>query len=338
MFDILKEKFKSFTESIKKKIDKENTSINSTTKKENEENKKNIGILEKTKLLLLKQEVIINISDIESSLNSLELELLESDIAYEACEEILNDIKTELVGSHKKVNIKIENIIENAIKKSILNILSKNFFDIDEYIEKNKNKFIHILFVGINGTGKTTSLVKLAYYLKTKFNCSVAIAAGDTYRAGAIDQLDIHSKNIDVKLIKYDNRKDPTSVIYDAITYCKNNNMNILLSDTAGRMHTNINLMEQLKKIYKMTQPNLVLFVEDSTAGQDAIERINYFNNSINIDGIILTKLDADTRGGAAVSVSYISKKPIIFVGIGQSYQDLKKFNSEWFVKELFNK
>ncbi len=335
MFDNLKIKFNEFKSSISRKL---NVLENEKMIHNKEDNfiKKDVNIFEKAKLFILNKEVIINEKELEYLLEKFKLELLESDVAYDVSEYIINELKSNLIGSSKKINENIEEIVLKSIKKSINDILSNNYFDFDKFIKEHKNDFIHILFIGVNGTGKTTTIAKLSKYLSKNMNLSVAIAAGDTYRAGAVEQLEIHSKRLNIKIIEDRNRKDPTSVIYDGISYCKSEKINVLLSDTSGRMHTNKNLMSQLEKIYRITKPNLVFYVEDSTSGNDAIERIKYFGDIVPIDGIILTKLDADTRGGSAISMSYISKKPIVFIGTGQKYSDIHKFNSDWFVNELF--
>ena len=330
MFEKLKEKINNFTKKISIKIENENIL--------NKSMKNNPNIFERAKNLILNQEVLISIKDIEEPLEQLRIELLEYEITYDVCDFIISKLKKDLIGKNKKINLKINDVIKKSMVDSIEEILNKNIFDFDNFINENNKKFIHILFVGVNGSGKTTSLAKLAFYLKEKFNLSIAIAAGDTYRYGAIEQLNIHSNKLGLKLIMDEERKDPTSIIYDAIKYCKKNNINILLSDTSGRMNNNKNLMNQLNKIYRLTNPNFVFFVEDSTSGHDTIERIQDFNKVIPINGVILTKLDTDTKGGGAISISYLSKKPIIFIGNGQKYSDFKKFDTKFFIDEIFNK
>ena len=213
--------------------------------------------------------------------------------------------------------------------------MSHNVFDFDEYIAARKGQTTHLAFIGINGTGKTTSIAKIAYRLQQQ-GYSVAIAAGDTYRAGAIDQIRIHADRLGIKLISHQEGSDPAAVIYDALQYSKAHNIDVLLSDTAGRMHTNVNLMAQLEKICRVSSPDLIIFVDESTAGNDAVRRASQFSEAVRIDGTILTKLDADSKGGAAISIAGITKSPILFFGVGQEYGDLQKFDPEWFVNTLF--
>lgn len=167
-------------------------------------------------------------------------------------------------------------------------------------------------------------------------NYSVVVAAGDTFRAGAIEQLEEHANRLGVKLIKHKAGADPAAVIYDAVRHAESKRIDIVLSDTAGRMHTKRNLIEQLEKIKRVTEPDLTIFVDESIAGNDAVERARMFNETVGIDGSILTKLDADPKGGTAISISFITGKPILFLGIGQGYDDLKKFDSKWLVDRIF--
>jgi|GEM_PF-22984 len=295
---------------------------------------KKAGFFDKAKALF-NREVILDEKDLEEPLFELEMALLESDLALSVCEAIINSVREELIGTHKKIGKNSSQFIEDALKKSILNVMSANVFDFDEYIKNKEGKTIHLAFVGINGTGKTTSVAKLAHRFK-KQGYSVVLAAGDTFRAGAIDQIQIHADRLGVKLIRHHEGSDPAAVIYDALQYAKSHNIDILLSDTAGRMHTNLNLMSQLEKICRVSNPDLVIFVDEATAGNDAVERARQFSEAVEIDGSILTKLDADSKGGAAISIAYITQKPILFFGMGQEYDDLMKFDPEWFVNKLF--
>jgi fused signal recognition particle receptor len=194
-----------------------------------------------------------------------------------------------------------------------------------------------VSFIGVNGTGKTTTIAKLAERLKEQ-QYNVVIAAGDTFRAGAIEQLEKHADRLGVKMIKHQQGADPAAVIYDAVQYAKNNKKDVVLADTAGRLHTNTNLMEQLKKISRVVKPDLVIFVDEAIAGNDAVERARLFNDAVPVSGTILTKADADAKGGAAISIAHITGKPILFLGVGQEYKDLKKFETQWFLDRLFER
>lgn len=293
------------------------------------------GFVQKAKALVFEREFILDENDLEDTLWELEMALLESDIALSVSEKIVESVKNELVGSRKKIGKNTGKVVEDALRKSIYDVMSANIFDFDDFI-RNAEKPVHIVFIGINGTGKTTTISKLAKRLRD-MDHSVVIAAGDTFRAGAIDQIAIHADNVGIKLIKHQEGSDPAAVIYDAVQYAKGHNMDVVLSDTAGRMHTNVNLMAQLEKVCRVSPPDLTIFVDEAVAGNDAVERAEQFNNAVPIDGSILTKTDADSKGGAAISIAYITGKPIIFLGMGQGYDDLQKFDPKWFVDQLFD-
>ncbi len=187
----------------------------------------------------------------------------------------------------------------------------------------------------MNGTGKTTTIAKMAERFKEQ-GYSVVIAAGDTFRAGAIEQIEKHADSLGIKIIKHQEGADPAAIIYDAIQYAKAKHKDIVLADTAGRMHTNINLMDQLKKVCRVNQPDLVIFVDEAVAGNDAVERAKLFNSAVPFNGSILTKADADSKGGAAISIAYTTGRPILFLGIGQTYKDLVRFDPDWLINRLF--
>lgn len=294
-----------------------------------------IGFTQKAKALVFNREVYLDSKDLEEPLWELELGLLESDLALSVSEAIVESVKKQLTGTTKRIGSNTGEIVEGALKKAILDVVSANTFDFDEYV-RNREKPVHIVFVGINGTGKTTSIAKMTHRL-LKSDYSVVLAAGDTFRAGAIDQLGIHADRLGVKMIKHQPGADPAAVVYDAVQYAKSHKIDFVLSDTAGRMHTNLNLMSQMEKICRVSTPDLIIFVDEAVAGNDAVERAAQFNEAVPIDGSILTKIDADAKGGAAISIAYITGKPILFFGIGQGYEDLKKFDPEWFIDQLFN-
>jgi fused signal recognition particle receptor len=195
---------------------------------------------------------------------------------------------------------------------------------------KKKEPFV-LMFVGINGTGKTTTIAKVAHFLRDK-SYSVLLAAADTYRAGSIEQLEEHGKRLGMRVIKSIYGGDPAAVAYDAVSHAKAHGINIVLIDTAGRMQTNQNLMNELVKVKRVVAPDLTVFVVDSLIGNDAVMQAEEFNKAIGVDATILTKVDADVKGGSALSVTYVTQKPILFIGVGQTYRDLELFNPEKFV------
>ncbi|MCZ7403161.1 MAG: signal recognition particle-docking protein FtsY [Candidatus Methanoperedens sp.] len=293
-----------------------------------------IGILDRIKAAVFEQEFIIGESGLKDHLWELEMALLESDVALPVAEKIVESVKTELVGSRRKIGSDTGKIVEEALKKSILKVISVESFDFDEFVRK-ASKPVSIVFVGVNGTGKTTTVAKMAERFKSQ-GYSVVIAAGDTFRAGAIEQIDRHAEALGIKIIKHQEGADPAAIIYDAIQFAKAKHKDIVLADTAGRMHTNINLMDQLKKVCRVNNPNLIIFVDEAIAGNDAVERAKLFNSAVPFHGSVLTKADADSKGGAAISISYTTGKPILFLGVGQTYKDLVKFEPQWLIDRLF--
>jgi fused signal recognition particle receptor len=299
----------------------------------NSKTKSRFSFLEKAKSLIFEQEVILEEKDLTDPMWALEMALMESDVALPVAEEIVREVKADLVGKKKKIGADTGAIAEQSLRNALITLLSKNHLDFDEYI-KSKEKPVKILFVGVNGTGKTTSIAKVARYLMNQ-GYSVVLAAGDTFRAGAIEQLEVHGANLGLKVVKHKTGGDPAAVIFDAIEYAKAHNKDVVLADTAGRLHTNINLMDQMRKIVRVTKPDLLIFVDEAIAGNDAVERARLFNESVPIGGSILTKTDADAKGGSAISIAYITGKPVLFLGVGQTYPDLVKFEPEWLVDRL---
>ena len=217
---------------------------------------------------------------------------------------------------------------------AVHSVLKLNEFDFDEWFTQQE-KPVPIMFVGINGTGKTTAIAKIANRLM-KSDKTIVLAAGDTFRAGAIEQLTIHADKLGCKIVKHSQDADPAAVAYDAIEHARSKKKDCVLIDTAGRMQTNSNLIDEMKKIVRVAKPALKIFVGDSLAGNDAVEQAKAFDAAIGIDAIILTKIDADSKGGAALSIAHTIGKPIAFVCNGQEYDDIIKFDSEWMLNRLF--
>lgn len=263
----------------------------------------------------------------------LELALMENNVAIEVIEKIKNDLKNELVEKPIR-RTKVEETVEELLKHSIESLFEANDFNLIDEIKKKKEKPYVIAFFGINGSGKTTSIAKLANMLKEK-GLSCVLAAADTFRAASIEQLSLHADKIGVKIIKHNYGADPAAVAFDAIKHAKSKSIDVVLIDTAGRMHSNENLLQEMKKIIRVAKPDLKIFVGESITGNDCIEQAKTFNEEVGIDGIILAKADVDEKGGAAVSVSYVTKKPILYLGVGQKYSDLQEFEPEVIVKGL---
>ncbi len=273
----------------------------------------------------------ISNEDVEPILMELEIILLEHNVAIEIIDKIKAKISTELIDqAFQKKNI--EKIVIAALKQAI----SDSLIEPPNLIEqiKQKSGVYKIIFFGINGTGKTTSLAKIAHYLK-KNNIKTVIAAADTFRAASIEQLEIHGQRLGIPVIKHDYGSDPAAVAFDAIKYAEKNHFKCILIDTAGRMYTKDNLLKEMEKIIRVTQPDLKLFVGEATTGNDSVEQAKTFNDTIGIDGIILTKADVDDKGGAALSVSSVTNKPIYFLGTGQGMEDLKPFKKSLILDSL---
>jgi fused signal recognition particle receptor len=278
--------------------------------------------------------------DLDESLFDLQVALLESDVSQEVIDDLSLQIKNNLVGMKIQKNETTEQIIASALKNNFLEILSKaGSIDLISLIQEKKQRkggpFV-IAFLGINGTGKTTTVAKVANLLK-KNGFSVVIAAADTHRAGAIEQITSHAENLSIKIISQRYGADPSAVSRDALEYAKKHYIDIVLIDTAGRMQTAKNLMYEIGKIVKVIKPDIKLFVGDSLSGNDTINQAREFFSYTEFDGAILTKSDADSKGGAAISISYITSKPIIYLGMGQGYDDLILFNKEKFVDTIFS-
>ena len=276
----------------------------------------------------------ISEKDLDSLLWELELVLLESDTALPVVEEIKGSVRSDLLGKRVDRSYRVEDAIELALRNAVRMVLLGSEFDFDSYVMRHERPVI-IMFLGINGTGKTTVIAKIANRLQ-KQGLSVVLSASDTFRAGAIEQLTIHGDRLGSKVIKHQAGGDPAAVAFDALEHARARKRDVLLVDTAGRMQTNANLMDEMKKIKRVVKPHLTVFVGDSLAGNDAIEQARTFEREIGVDVVILTKIDADAKGGAALSIAHSIRKPIAFLSTGQGYEDLVRFDSQWMVDRLF--
>lgn len=278
--------------------------------------------------------------DLENTLFDLEIALLESDVAQEVIADISNSLKEKLLGLTLEKGQTAEEIIELNLKRSIYDILSKSeSLDLVKIIKTKKERqegpYI-VVFLGINGTGKTTTVAKIANLLR-KNDISVVLAASDTHRAGAIEQLHEHAKRLSLKMIYQRYGADPSAVARDAVEYGKKHRVDAILIDTAGRMQTAKNLMDEISKIVQVVKPDLKIFIGDSLAGNDAIFQATEFYSYTKFDGAILTKTDADSKGGSIISISYLTSKPIMYLGIGQNYDDIIPFDLDQFIESLFS-
>ncbi len=276
-------------------------------------------------------------SEIDDILSDMEISFLQSDVALEVVEAVCSDLKKRLVG----VSVgrkETEALVRGAMAESVSALFDDaGSLDVLELIRKKNSEGapFTVVFLGINGTGKTTTVAKFAYFLK-QHNLTVVMAAADTFRAGAIEQIREHADRLQVKLVAQNYNSDPAAVAKDAVMYAKSHRVNCVLVDTAGRIQTSVNLMQQVEKITKVVRPDLKIFVGDSLAGNDAVSQAREFYEYTKFDGSILTKSDADAKGGAALSIAKVTSKPVIFLGVGQEYPDLEPFRKESFLETLF--
>jgi len=275
--------------------------------------------------------------NLEDAVWDLQLVLIQNDVAVEVAEQICELTKQKMLGTRAGRLENLSKLFKEAILESVLEILTPEHpLDLLEFVSKKKEKgeVTTILFVGVNGTGKTTTLAKIANLFK-KNGFSVVIAAGDTFRAGSIEQLELHAERLGIRVIKQAYGSDAASIAFDAIAHAKARHMDIVLIDSAGRMQSNKNLLDEMKKIARVANPDIKLFVGDALAGNDALSQAKEFHKAIGIDGAVLTKVDADPSGGAALSIAHVTGRPVVFIGVGQGYDDIKQFDPEWFAERL---
>jgi len=290
------------------------------------------SLVDKVKILIIDRELVVSEKDLFEALAELEMTLLESDVALPVTDAIIAQVKKSLVGKHRKIGESVDALVVSSLKSALLTVLG-NGFDLTEYIKTHPHP-VKILFTGVNGTGKTTTIAKVGSYLK-KQGFSVVIGAGDTFRAGAIEQIDVHAQRIGIKIIQHQAGADPSAVLFDTVQYAQSHKIDVVLADTAGRFHTKANLMSQLEKIKRVMKPDLVIYVDEAVAGNDAVVRAAEFERTIGADAVVLTKADMDSRGGAAISIAHTIGKPLMFLGTGQAYDDIIPFSPAQVVDEL---
>jgi fused signal recognition particle receptor len=278
--------------------------------------------------------------DLTKVLSELEIALLQSDIAQEVIDVIVTKLKSELIGTKLEKEQNAANIVQIKFRNAIVEMFSRSGeVDLIKRVIEKKDKrggpFI-VVFLGINGTGKTTTVAKVAHFLR-KHNISVVLAAGDTHRAGAIEQISLHAEKLSLKVITQRYGADPSAVGRDAIDYAKKHHIDVVLVDTAGRMQTAKNLMDEINKIVRVVKPDIKIFVGDSLAGNDTINQAREFFEYTNFDGAILTKIDADAKGGSAISIVHITSRPIVYLGIGQGYEDIIPFDAGRFIDSILS-
>ncbi len=275
--------------------------------------------------------------DLDPILWDLQLQLIGNDVSVEVAEKVCSELKERLLGEDVPRFGDKSKLIHDSLKASLESVMNgSGSMDLLKLVSEAKTRgepFV-VMFVGINGTGKTTTIAKMSRLLMDE-GFTVVLASADTYRAGAIEQLEEHGRRLGVRVIRHRYGSDAAAVSFDAVEHAKARGVDVVLIDTAGRMQTNRNLMDELQKIKRVVQPDLIIMILDSLIGNDATEQAMTFNEQVGFDAAVLTKVDADAKGGSSLSVSYLTGKPIIYVGVGQEYKDLQPFDVEWFAERL---
>jgi fused signal recognition particle receptor len=342
MFDGLKEKLGRFQEDVEEEAetvegeadaaDAETADAETAGGADADDAEEDLGLAKKAALAATGKTIITE-SELEEPLERLELELLQGDVEMGVAREITDRIRERLVGETRKQVESGEQVVQRAIADALREVIGVGQFDFESRVAETEAPVV-MVFTGVNGVGKTTSIAKMARWLEERGYSSV-IANGDTYRAGANEQIEEHAEVLGKKIITHEQGGDPAAVIYDAVEYAEANGVDVVLGDTAGRLHTSNDLMAQLEKIDRVVDPDLTLFVDEAVAGQDATNRAEEFNEAAEIDGAVLTKADADSQGGAAISIAHVTGKPILFLGTGQGYDDLERFDPDVIVDRL---
>ena len=336
MFDGLKSKLGSFQEDVvEEESDEQEPSEPSDEHQEaprDEADDQDQGLGSRARRLATGKKLITD-ADLDDPLEQLEFALLQGDVEMSVASELTERIRERLVGQ-ERARVKSGSIlVEEAIGEALREVTAVGQFDFDERIASS-DRPVTIIFTGVNGVGKTTTIAKLAHRLQEQ-GYTVVLANGDTYRAGANEQIAEHAARLDTKLIQHEQGGDPAAVLYDAVEYAAANQVDVVLGDTAGRLHTANDLMAQLGKITRVVDPDMTLFVDEAIAGQDATRRAKEFDEAAAIDGVVLTKADADSEGGAAISIAQVTGTPILFLGVGQEYPDLVPFDPDRLVAGL---
>ncbi|MBS7652477.1 MAG: signal recognition particle-docking protein FtsY [Candidatus Bathyarchaeia archaeon] len=289
------------------------------------------GVLDKISKTQLSEE------DLDPILEDLQLQLISNDVAFEVASGICAELKKRLRGASISRFEERERIVRAALAESIRSVMATTSeADLIKLASSRKGsgRPLTIMFIGVNGTGKTTTIAKVAKLLMDR-GFKVILASSDTYRAGAIEQLEEHARRLHLRVIRHTYGADPAAVGFDAVQHAASRGMDAVLIDTAGRMQTNRNLMDELKKIKRVVQPDLTILIVDALTGNDAVQQAMAFDKGVGFDAVILAKVDADAKGGSSLSVPYATGKPIIYIGTGQGYDDLQPFDPEWFSERI---
>ena len=327
----VKEELKEEIKEIKEKVKETKQEIIEVKKEVKQEEKKELSFLGKIKQKLTTSR--LTEESFEELFQPIELTLIENNFSIKIIEKLKEKLSKELIDKPFKRSEAEEKTKE--VLKDIISGSMKEPFDLVELIKENKDKPYVIVFFGINGAGKTTTIAKLtSRLLKNQISC--VLAAADTFRAASIEQLEKHASNLKVRVIKHDYGADPAAVAFDAVKHARSQNIQAVLIDTAGRMHTKSDLMKEMEKICRVAKPHKKIFVAEAITGSDLVEQLQKFNDAVGIDAVILTKADVDEKGGAMISVGEVTGKPILYLGTGQKYEDLERFDKEKILDSIF--
>ena len=339
MLGKLKKALKNLVKEVSSKVSSESSEAQQKTERPTQVRKEITGEPKKGFFAKVKESIIykeLDVSKLEPLFEEYVLTLAEADVAYEVAEQLINEFKNKLNKLKIKRGESEEKVIEEALKESLLKLLSVESIDLVSLAKSyaSQGKLLKVMVMGVNGVGKTTTIAKIAYMLK-RSGITPVIAAADTFRAGAVEQLKVHAERIGVPIITRPYGTDPAAVAYDAIEFARARGFHVVLIDTAGRMHVDSDLMNELRKINRVVKPDLKILVLDALTGNDALEQAKFFDEAVGVDAIVLTKVDADAKGGAALSVIATLKKPVMYLGVGQTYDDLIRFDPKWLVEKM---
>ena len=276
--------------------------------------------------------------DIDKFTDQLRVSMLESDVSFDVVEEFSGQVRS-LLGERRLSSRNLQEELVGTVREALLDILkpSANAVDIMSFIPEriaSGNAPVKVLFLGPNGTGKTTTIAKIAYALKNK-GMHPLLSASDTFRAAAIEQTEHHGNAVGVPVIKSSYGADPTSVAFDAVAYAKAHGNDVVLIDSAGRQETNKSLMEEIKKMVRISKPDLKVFVGESIVGNALLGQVKEFDQTIKLDGIILTKLDCDAKGGNTLSILSDTTIPVLYFGIGEGYNDIMAYDPNFIMDNI---
>ena len=336
MFDSLKKRLKGSVKRIAKTVkgEEEKPAVKKPVKHEKKmvekaEKPAKLGFRERIKKRITERR--LTEGDIDGFFQEMELDMLRANVALEVVDFLKSSLKEKLADRIIKRK-EAERFIKNAFREALTEIVNQGEVDVLKTIKKNKPACF--VFLGFNGSGKTSSIAKMARYLMAK-GLKPVLAAGDTFRAASIEQLEHHGNRLKIKTIKHTYGADSAAVVFDAVKFSQAKGYDVVLADTAGRSHADVNLMDELKKVCRVNNPHLKILVVDSLTGNDAVEQAKHFHEAVGVDGVVLTKIDVNKKGGSVLSVCWAIKKPILFFGTGQEYKDLEPFEVKDFVNDL---